>query len=101
MKIPMQMGGVLAESKYKAYSPAKVFAATSDTLVIESFDVSKTGYTPIGVVGVHFWGTANQQIVIDTFNISGNNVEIAYRHIPNTTYCEVSRVFAEILYTKS
>lgn len=75
--------------------------STSNPYAEHSYDVSKTGYTPIAV---SFWtsGTGSSTIAVSTCCIDGNNIEFHARMMNNTPSSTTQNtVTFEVTYIKN
>ena len=64
-----------------------------------TIDVTKSGYKPIGVVGIDKWGGGSVSIVISTYYINGNNFKAYLRNVGNTS--ADANLTVHILYQKA
>lgn len=63
-----------------------------------SVNITKSGYTPIGIVGVRL--LYNNKVVLDGFYVSGNNAYICFRNY-TTSSVEIQGVKVYVLYAKN
>lgn len=63
-----------------------------------SVDITKSGYTPIGIVGSRL--LYNNKVVLDGFYVSGNNAYICFRNYTNSSV-EIQGVRVYVLYVKN
>lgn len=64
-----------------------------------SANVEKSGYTPLGIVGVTKTGSNNGDAVVSTFNVSGTTATVSLRNQGSAT--RTPSVTAKILYIKT
>lgn len=64
-------------------------AVGANAFVEETYNVSKSGYTPIGIITINKSGSGSGHCVISQFRISDNNAIVAIRNL-NSTAATVS-----------
>lgn len=76
---------------------SNVISASSTTTV--TIDVTKVGYTPIGIIRVQKSGTAQAEVVLNRFQINGNEAQIGLLNTKNAE--RTVNVGITVLYQKS
>lgn len=87
-------------SQFSGYVITDSFTDTADFAANEyktvSFDCTKSGHTPLGVVG---YATGNHNIYIYGIFLSGNTITVSYKNSANTAYSNRS-LRIDVLYVK-
>lgn len=94
----------MASGTMKSFSPKlAVFETASSEISIPADDrgvfsipIAKTGYTPIGIIGIT---TANNWTFLGSFTLYGNDVQVVIHN--RTTYAQNQTVTVAVLYLKN
>lgn len=100
---------VVTDTEKAAWNGAKTYVVekcTGDTVKTVSagsqteysVNITKSGYTPIGIVGSRL--LYNNKVVLDGFYVSGNNAYICFRNYTNSSV-EIQGVRVYVLYVKN
>lgn len=81
-----------------ASGSASSIAAEGDASV--TIAISKTGYTPLGIIGITKSGSANARVDIASFTISGTNAVVQLHNASNSAKSNIG-VTVTVLYVKS